>query len=132
MASPSTAPEQHAQLVRELAELPDGKWPGPEARWQSSCCRRILLRAGLPKVVSEVMATVTEDPPKLTLTVRLEREVDGRWMAIVPSLSGVMVYGKTREEAVRLVLAMALRVIADELEAGERDEMPVLAFDYAA
>lgn len=79
-----------------------------------------------------MMATVTLDPPKLTLTVRLDREVDGRWMAIVPSLSGVMVYGETREEAVRLVLAMALRVIADELEAGERAEMPVLAFDYAA
>lgn len=72
------------------------------------------------------------DPPKLTLTVRFDREVDGRWMAIVPSLSGVMVYGETREEAARLVLALALRVIADELEAGEREEMPVLAFDYAA
>lgn len=52
-------------------------------------------------------------------TVELEREDDGRWIAEVPSLPGVMVYGSTREEAMAKVEALALRVLADRLEHGE-------------
>ena len=48
-----------------------------------------------------------------------DREDDGRWLAEVPSLSGVMCYGRTRDEAVARVQALALRVIADRLEHGE-------------
>jgi predicted RNase H-like HicB family nuclease len=51
--------------------------------------------------------------------VELEREDDGRWIAEVPSLPGVMVYGKTRDEAMARVEALALRVLADRLEHGE-------------
>lgn len=52
--------------------------------------------------------------------VETERETDGRWMAEVPDLPGVMVYGLTREEAVRKAQGLALRVLADRLEHGEQ------------
>lgn len=55
----------------------------------------------------------------MTLTIELEREDDGRWIAEVPALSGVLCYGATRDEAVARVQALALRVIAERLEHGE-------------
>jgi predicted RNase H-like HicB family nuclease len=51
--------------------------------------------------------------------VEFEREEDGRWIAEVPRLPGVMVYGQSREEAMAKVEALALRVLADRLEHGE-------------
>ena len=51
--------------------------------------------------------------------VEVEQEVDGRWIAEVPELSGMMVYGRTREEAVTHEQALALRVLADRVENGE-------------
>lgn len=53
------------------------------------------------------------------LEISLDREKDGRWIIDVPVLPGVMTYGRTREEALRKVQALALRVIADRLENGE-------------
>ena len=66
-----------------------------------------------------MVACYTEgmDTPKLVIEV--EREDDGRWIADVPTLPGVMVYGETREEALARVEALALRVLADRLEHGE-------------
>jgi predicted RNase H-like HicB family nuclease len=55
----------------------------------------------------------------MSLFIEIEREDDGRWIAEVPELPGVMVYGQTREEAIFRVQALALRVIADRLEHGE-------------
>jgi predicted RNase H-like HicB family nuclease len=55
----------------------------------------------------------------MNFTVEIELEEDGRWIAEVPDLSGVMTYGKTREEAVARVQALALRVLAERLENGE-------------
>jgi len=55
----------------------------------------------------------------MQFTIELEREEDGRWIAEVPALPGVMVYGSTREEAMAKVEALALRVLADRLEHGE-------------
>jgi predicted RNase H-like HicB family nuclease len=52
----------------------------------------------------------------VTLTIEIEREDDGRWLAEVPALSGVMAYGQDRDEAVARVQALALRVIAERLE----------------
>jgi predicted RNase H-like HicB family nuclease len=53
------------------------------------------------------------------LKVEFDRETDGRWIADIPALPGVMVYGKTRKQALTAVEALALRVIADRLEHGE-------------
>ena len=52
----------------------------------------------------------------MTFTVEIEREDDGRWLADVPVLSGVMAYGADRGEAVARVQALALRVLAERLE----------------
>jgi predicted RNase H-like HicB family nuclease len=51
--------------------------------------------------------------------VELEREQDGRWIAEVPELPGVLAYGQTAAEAKARVQALALRVVADRLERGE-------------
>jgi predicted RNase H-like HicB family nuclease len=59
------------------------------------------------------MATVTR------FTIELERETDGRWIAEIPALPGVLAYGASREEAVARVKALALRVLAERLERGE-------------
>ena len=52
----------------------------------------------------------------MTFSIELEREEDGRWLAEVPTLAGVMCYGADRDEAVARVQALALRVIAERLE----------------
>ena len=56
----------------------------------------------------------------MNLTIELDREMDGRWIADIPEVPGVTVYGSTREEAIAKVQALALRVIAEEIEHGER------------
>ena len=48
--------------------------------------------------------------------IEFEQEDDGRWIADIPELPGVMVYGATRAEAASRVQALALRVTADRLE----------------
>ena len=53
------------------------------------------------------------------MRIEIEREQDGRWIAEVPDLLGVMVYGQSREEAISKVEVLALRVIADRLDHGE-------------
>jgi predicted RNase H-like HicB family nuclease len=53
------------------------------------------------------------------MNIEIERELDGRWIAEVPDLPGVMAYGESREEAITKVEALALRVLADRLEHGE-------------
>ncbi|HKM52729.1 MAG TPA: type II toxin-antitoxin system HicB family antitoxin [Isosphaeraceae bacterium] len=55
----------------------------------------------------------------MNLRIEVEREDDGRWIAEVPELPGVLAYGQTREEAISRLQALALRVIADRLEHGE-------------
>ena len=55
----------------------------------------------------------------MILRVETEPEEDGRWMAEVLELPGVMAYGNSREEALARAQALALRVVADRLEHGE-------------
>jgi len=55
----------------------------------------------------------------MVLTVEIEQEEDGRWIAEVRELPGVMVYGDSTEEAMAKAKALALRVVADRLEHGE-------------
>jgi len=54
------------------------------------------------------------------LRIESEKEEDGRWIAEVPTLPGVLAYGATKAEAEAKVQALALRVIADRLENGEQ------------
>jgi len=63
------------------------------------------------------------------MTMEVEQEEDGRWIAEVTELSGVMTYGGTKEEAIRRVKALALRVLADRLDHGE--QIPELTAVFA-
>ena len=55
----------------------------------------------------------------MRLTIEIEQETDGRWIAEVPAIPGVLVYGATRDEAILKVKSLALRVLAERLESGE-------------
>lgn len=55
----------------------------------------------------------------MKFTVELDREEDGRWIAEVLDLPGVLAYGATRDQALAAAQALALRVVADRLEHGE-------------
>ena len=55
----------------------------------------------------------------VTFKVEVEREDDGRWIAEVPELPGVLAYGATQDEAQAKVQALALRVVAERLDHGE-------------
>lgn len=60
----------------------------------------------------------------MTLNIELERESDGRWIAEVSALPGVLAYGQSRESALAQVQALALRVLAERLEHGETAPQP--------
>lgn len=62
----------------------------------------------------------------MKLTIETDREDDGRWIAEVPELSGVLVYAETEAQAKARAEALALRVLAERLENGEAE-----AFDLA-
>ena len=64
--------------------------------------------------------------------VEIERETDGRWIAEVPELSGVLAYGATREEAVTRAQALSLRVLAERLEHGEEIPQVEAVFSIVA
>ena len=52
----------------------------------------------------------------LSYHIETEQEADGRWIAEIADLPGVMAYGTTKEEAAAAAEALALRVIADQIE----------------
>jgi predicted RNase H-like HicB family nuclease len=52
----------------------------------------------------------------VTFKIEMEREQDGRWIAEIPDLAGVLCYGADQNEAVARVQALALRVLAERLE----------------
>jgi predicted RNase H-like HicB family nuclease len=59
------------------------------------------------------------DNSALELSLDCEREEDGRWLAEVPELPGVLAYGSTADEAMARAEVLALRVLAERLEHGE-------------
>lgn len=60
------------------------------------------------------------------IPVEVEQEEDGRILASVPDLPGVMAYGASEEEAVRQVKSIALQVLADMVESGEEVPEPLM------
>ena len=67
----------------------------------------------------------------MDFTVELDQETDGRWIAEVLELPGVLAYGDTQEEAVAKAQALALRVVADRLEHGEAQATLTIRFKAA-
>jgi predicted RNase H-like HicB family nuclease len=61
------------------------------------------------------------------IRVEIEREDDGRFLASVPDLPGVMAYGASEDEAIRKVKSIALQVLADMVEEGEQVPEPLKA-----
>jgi len=55
----------------------------------------------------------------MLLRVILDREDDGRWLAEVNELPGVLVYGQTGDDAIAKAKALSLRDLADRIEHGE-------------
>ena len=55
----------------------------------------------------------------MTFTVEFEQEENGRWLAEVIELPGVLAYGQSSDEAIAKAQALALHVLADRLEHGE-------------
>jgi predicted RNase H-like HicB family nuclease len=53
----------------------------------------------------------------MVFEIEFDREEDGRWIAEIASLPGVFAYGATQDEARSMVEVLALRVIADKIEA---------------
>lgn len=64
--------------------------------------------------------------------IEVEQESDGRWIAEVADLPGVLAYGSTAAEAKARVQALALRVVADRLEHGEEDPDYLASISFAA
>lgn len=55
----------------------------------------------------------------MNFTIACEQEADGRWLAEIALLPGVMAYGRTADAATAKVQILALRVLAEQLEANE-------------
>lgn len=68
----------------------------------------------------------------MTLTVEFEQEADGRWIAEVPQLPGVLAYGDTQGKAAQHARALALRVLADQIDSGELDANSITTVCFAA
>ena len=60
-----------------------------------------------------------------TFTIQHEQEEDGRWIAEVPELPGVLAYGATADEAMAKAEVLALRVLAERLENNETKAQPI-------
>jgi predicted RNase H-like HicB family nuclease len=70
---------------------------------------------------------------RLSYRVEIEQEEDGRFLAEVVDLPGVLAYGETSEAALAHAQALALRVLADRLDQGEGPRGPVsVSFETSA
>jgi predicted RNase H-like HicB family nuclease len=67
----------------------------------------------------------------ITFKIEVEQEEDGRWLAEVLELPGVLAYGQSQDAAVSKVQALALRVVAEGLEQGEAGPR-LLSISFAA
>jgi len=65
-----------------------------------------------------------------SLAIEFDREVDGRWIAEIPKLPGVMAYGSTKAEVTRRVYSIALRTLADIVEHGNTPRSITRLFSY--
>ena len=83
------------------------------------CTRRIVVTAGGTHLAIRGAGWYGERMASGKFVVEIEREGDGRWIAEVVALSGVVAYGSTREDALAKAEVLALRVLADRLEHGE-------------
>ena len=99
--------------MRKLLQLPLSsfrRFAPPAALWYPFG-EKVLILTAWPETM--------ENAEIMPLTIEIEQEDDGRWLAEVPELPGVMTYGRTRQEAIEHVQALSLRILAERLEHGE-------------
>jgi len=75
-----------------------------------------------PAVLYDGISENVKGESRVKFQIELDREEDGRWIAEITSLPGVLTYGKGKQEAVAKVKALALRVLADEIEKEKKDK----------
>lgn len=63
----------------------------------------------------------------MNFLIEYEQEDDGRWLAELPGIPGVLAYGSTAEEAMAKAETLALRVLAERIESGEHRPLPIRA-----
>jgi predicted RNase H-like HicB family nuclease len=68
----------------------------------------------------------------MTLTIEFDQETDGRWIAEIPQLPGVLADGETQGKVAQHVRALAFRVLADQIDSGEVDASAVASVMFAA
>lgn len=61
----------------------------------------------------------------MNFRIEYEREEDGRWLAEVPELPGVLCYGASADEAISRAQVLALRVVAEQIEHSESKPQPI-------
>ncbi|MBA2492381.1 MAG: type II toxin-antitoxin system HicB family antitoxin [Gammaproteobacteria bacterium] len=61
----------------------------------------------------------------MNFSIEHEQEADGRWLAEVPALPGVLAYGVSADDAMAKAEVLALRVLAERLEHGESRPVPI-------
>jgi predicted RNase H-like HicB family nuclease len=71
------------------------------------------------------LSAITISGGGMNFHIEYECETDGRWLAEVPEIPGVLTYGATEDEAVAKAETLALRVLADRIETGENGPMPI-------
>ena len=78
------------------------------------------------------MATLPQPPESESFRIVFETEADGRWLAEVPELPGVMAYGRDKNEAEVAVTALALRVLADRTEQVKKPPKSIRFYEQLA
>jgi predicted RNase H-like HicB family nuclease len=80
---------------------------------------QVLGKLGEPEAELAQSVCKSKETNIMPMTIEVEQELDGRWLAEVPDLPGVLAYGHTRQEAIEQVQVLSLRVLADRLNHGE-------------
>src|SRR3989338_5114771 len=110
--------------TRHLRTLPGNfaqqNYPEPSRRVSSRLC----YNRDMAKIGKQSKTQLT------SFAVEFDREDDGRWIAEIPKLPGVMAYGLTKKEALRKVYAITLRTLADGIEQGKAPMPITRLFDY--
>jgi predicted RNase H-like HicB family nuclease len=83
----------------------------------SARCARRRAKAGSGRF--QLFGTRTRYDRVVTLSIELDREDDGRWIAEILEIPGVMCYGTTREESIGNTERLTIEVIADRIAHGE-------------
>ena len=86
----------------------------------------VRLRSWATTATGRTMSRNTGGQSDMNLSIESEQEEDGRWLAEVPQLPGVLAYGLSRDEALSRAQILALRVLAERLEHGESSAEPIV------